>query len=109
MPELPEVEAARQLVEKYCQGHTIVDVIDIEQGGGPRSGVVDDIVLQSIADKDANIVAVLKGRKLNEVKRRGKYLYWTLDDNAKYHPVFHFGMTGSFLVKGKYQHIFHHV
>ena len=44
MPELPEVERARRLVEDYCKNKKIVECVVQEQGGGPRTGQQDDII-----------------------------------------------------------------
>ena len=38
------------------------------------------------------------GREVKSVHRRGKQLWWELSDEGQ-HPLFHFGMTGSFSVK----------
>ncbi|RYY73012.1 hypothetical protein EON63_20195, partial [archaeon] len=47
MPELPEVEAARKFVEELCVGSKIVKMETKEQGGGPRDGLFDDIVIET--------------------------------------------------------------
>lgn len=39
MPELPEAEAARALVEAHCVGKVIKEVVTAEGGGGPRAGI----------------------------------------------------------------------
>jgi|TARA_B100000524_G_C23610401_1_gene355960 formamidopyrimidine-DNA glycosylase len=44
MPELPEVEAERRLLERWVVGRQISTVIAVEQGGGPRTGSFDDKV-----------------------------------------------------------------
>lgn len=45
MPELPEVEASRQFVLKHCLGCTVSSCVTSEQGGGPRDGLYDDIII----------------------------------------------------------------
>ena len=44
MPELPEVEAQRRLLEQFVVGQRISVVMAMEQGGGPREGLFDDKV-----------------------------------------------------------------
>jgi len=98
MPELPEVESARRLVSEHCCGHEIVDVITEEQGGGPRTGQFDDIVH---ADRDGAATALaLRGHTVRAVHRKGKQMWFELSNPSESHPLFHFGMTGSFVVKG---------
>ena len=98
MPELPEVERARRLVDEHCTGHTITRVVGLEQGGGPRDGQFDDIVCGG-GSTAQDIVKALTGRKLNSTHRKGKQMWFCLDNKGK-HPLFHFGMTGSFAIKG---------
>ena len=83
MPELPEVESARSLIERNCKNHIIKSVIAIEQGGGPRHGLYDDIVcVKSYAGKENDIeltsddyVNALVGRKLMKAHRKGKQMW----------------------------------
>ena len=82
MPELPEVEVGRKLAEAACRGKTIDYVYAAE----------DDIVFDGVSPK--SFARTLKGRQVEQVHRRGKQLWMTLD--AGPHPLFHFGMTGSF-------------
>jgi hypothetical protein len=44
-PELPEVESSRAFVLRHCGGRDILEVNTDEQGGGPRTGQFDDIVV----------------------------------------------------------------
>ena len=98
MPELPEVESARRLVSEHCCGHEIIDVITEEQGGGPRTGSFDDIVH---ADRDADATELaLRGRTVRAVHRKGKQMWFELSNPSESQPLFHFGMTGAFVVKG---------
>jgi hypothetical protein len=48
VPELPEVECARRLLEDNCVGATIVVADPIEKGGGPRAGLFDDIIMGEV-------------------------------------------------------------
>jgi formamidopyrimidine-DNA glycosylase len=93
MPELPEVEAARLLLEGTCVGKRLGAVDCREQGGGPRNGLVDDIVLQS-APKEFQ---ALVGRTLRSVGRKGKQLWLDFGGATL---CLHFGMTGSLVVRG---------
>jgi Formamidopyrimidine-DNA glycosylase N-terminal domain len=45
MPELPEVECARRLLDEHCVGAKICAVNALEAGGGPRDGQFDDVVI----------------------------------------------------------------
>jgi Formamidopyrimidine-DNA glycosylase N-terminal domain len=45
MPELPEVESARRLLDEHCAGAKICAVNALEAGGGPRDGQFDDVVI----------------------------------------------------------------
>ena len=126
MPELPEVESARRLVERNCVGYKIRSVNVYEQGNGPRNGLFDDIVYETkivenagdIKDSDYFDSNVLKpshyekalvNQIINKVHRKGKQLWFelrvssrsstTIDIGSSF-ILFHFGMTGSFVVKG---------
>ena len=96
MPELPEVESLRNLVESLLKGCTIDKIVFHEQGGGPRNDLIDDLVLET--PRDQLEYAFLR-RELIAVSRKGKYLWFTM---APTHTVlFHFGMTGSFVIQGE--------
>ena len=107
MPELPEVEAARRLVEANCVGATITRVLALESGGGPRHGLFDEIVCaaESFSGADA-LEAALVGRRLVASCRRGKQMWWELSaggraaatGGASTALLWHFGMSGSFSV-----------
>lgn len=83
MPELPEAERARRLIEQVVAGRTIDRVWCAE----------DDIVYAGVTPR--TFARRLKGRKVEAVCRRGKQLWWELD--ARPWPLFHLGMTGQFL------------
>lgn len=139
MPELPEVESARKLVEELCAGRRIVSLCTKEQGGGPRDGRFDDIVIEtankevkdqgggahqglsddSAVESDGNLDTVsslqLKSQEnadlalqrimidntLVSVKRKGKNLWFNFATNPAVNVLFHFGMTGSFVVRDR--------
>lgn len=96
MPELPEVEAARALVEAHCCGRKIVDVIANESGGGPRDGLFDDLVCAGVSSA-AELRAALVGRTLTASKRLGKQMYWELSGSGP-SLLTHFGMSGAFSI-----------
>ena len=95
MPELPEVEACCELVSRYCLNSTITNVNVIEQGRGPRHGLIDEIVL---CESEGEFEKAMVGKSLLSIERKGKYL-WMSVKNA--FILFHCGMTGSFVVKDK--------
>jgi formamidopyrimidine-DNA glycosylase len=85
MPELPEVETIRLGLVRLVTGRTIaaVDVLH------PRS------VRRHVAGAD-DFVAVLLGRRITDVRRRGKYLWFPLDSQDAL--VGHLGMSGQMLL-----------
>ncbi|KAL3696450.1 hypothetical protein R1sor_010526 [Riccia sorocarpa] len=85
MPELPEVEAARKLVEEHCLGHLIINAT-----------VADDSVVLSEVSAVA-LEEALIGRTIVRAQRKGKHLWWELDRRPW--PTFQFGMTGNILIK----------
>ena len=81
MPELPEVEFGRRLADRVAKGRAI-------EGAWTAD---DDIVLEDGPDRTRE---ALEGRRVRAVRRRGKQLWFELDDRPW--PLFHFGMTGAF-------------
>ena len=79
MPELPEVETVRRQLAERVTGRTIVDAR------------VDDPKFSSPETPEA-LVAALRGRRIDDVGRRGKYLLLTLDSGDTF--VMHLRMTG---------------
>ncbi len=84
MPELPEVEAQRKLVEKHLAGRTLVGVASVR----------DTIVYSGVSSRQ--FTERLRGRKVHGVRRKGKHLWLELDRRPW--PTFHFGMGGHFEV-----------
>jgi formamidopyrimidine-DNA glycosylase len=82
MPELPDVEAARLLIERVGRGRRIVD-----------ARCADDHVVFEGASP-AKVRRALVGRTIVAAHRHGKHLWLELDRRPW--PVFHFGMTGGF-------------
>jgi formamidopyrimidine-DNA glycosylase len=83
MPELPEVESVRRQLAPALTGHVVVDVW------------WDPHPEQRFSDVDAVV-----GRRLLDVRRRGKYLLVpaerVVDPDDRAELVLHLGMTGSF-------------
>ena len=86
MPELPEVEVVRLGLETHVVGRTItaVDVLH------PRP------VRRHAAGPD-DFAARLTGRRVEEARRRGKYLWLPLDNGDAL--LAHLGMSGQLLVQ----------
>ena len=90
MPELPEVEAARCLLEKHCVQSTICNVIPSEP--------FDDIVIgEQVTAKQ--LTCALLDRTVSAVHRRGKQLWMEFSGNGPC-LLLHFGMTGSIFIEG---------
>ena len=78
-------------------------MITLEQGGGPRDGLFDDIVYEG--NSDLEFTKALREHKLIAVNRKGKQLWLDMGNNesgeAEGSVLFHFGMTGSFVIQGE--------
>lgn len=85
MPELPEVEVVRRGLERGLAGRTI-STVTVHH---PRA------IRRHLAG-EADFVALLAGRTLIGVARRGKYLWLPLDSGDAL--VGHLGMSGQLLV-----------
>lgn len=87
MPELPEVEVVRRGLHDHVVGRqiTVAHVHD------PRS------VRRHLAGP-ADFEARLLGRTVEQVHRRGKYLWLVLDDGSS--VLTHLGMSGQALISG---------
>jgi formamidopyrimidine-DNA glycosylase len=83
MPELPEVETARQLLERWARGRRVRRVIVSDKravGGGPRS------------------LAALVNARFDRFERRGKHLLITLRHGHQVVGLWsHLGMSGKWL------------
>ena len=86
MPELPEVERGRQIAETVAANRRIETC----------EAADDRIVFEGVAPQDFERAMV--GRIVRAVHRRGKHLFFELDERPW--PLFHFGMTGAFCVPG---------
>ena len=80
MPELPEVESVRRLLERTLKGHKIVAV----------EAIADKIVWGG--HESAEIVEALKGARVEGAGRKGKFFWLELDRRPWL--CGHFGMSG---------------
>ena len=83
MPELPEVERGRRLAQRIAAGRMIAKVRCAR----------DPIVFEGVSA--ARWRRALTGRRIIAAHRRGKHIFFELDERPW--PVFHFGMTGGFV------------
>ncbi len=79
MPELPEVEAYKSVIESHCLKKTITDIVVTDKS----------VIKRPLADFKKQLI----GKKFTAVKRMGKYLIISLSSSDK-KVVMHFGMTG---------------
>ncbi|KRN88523.1 DNA-formamidopyrimidine glycosylase [Ligilactobacillus ceti] len=83
MPELPEVETVRRGLNKLVLGQVVTDV---------------NVVFENIIVGDPQeFVAQLKGKTLEKIDRRGKYLLFRFSDGIT--MVSHLRMEGKYFVK----------
>jgi len=82
MPELPEVETIRRQLAPAVEGRRIAEMEVLDQRwSAPALGV-------EVAD-------AVRGRRIDRLARRGKYLVWELSGDV--HLVMHLRMTGNLL------------
>jgi len=87
VPELPEVEVVRSGLTSHLVGRRIAQV-----------AVYNDRAVRRHPGGAADFRAVLPGHRITAVRRRGKYLWWALDDGDA--VIAHLGMSGQFRVNG---------
>ena len=96
MPELPEVEAARLLVDRHCTGK-VVDAVKV---------LIEDEIIFKMLEKEKirHCMQLFCGQKLVSTGRHGKYFWLTFcseqGGNSTQHLLIHLGMTGFVQVKG---------
>jgi formamidopyrimidine-DNA glycosylase len=86
VPELPEVETVRQGLAEWVAGRTI-ETVDVHH---PRA-------IRRHMPGDVHFAAVLAGRTILDVSRRGKYLWLPLDSGDAI--IAHLGMSGQMLMR----------
>jgi formamidopyrimidine-DNA glycosylase len=84
VPELPEVEIVRRGLQRYVAGRGI----DSVQLLHPRA-------VRRHAAGPADFAAALRGRRIDGARRRGKYLWLPVGDDAL---LAHLGMSGQLLI-----------
>jgi len=85
MPELPEVETVREGLERHVVGRTVATAAVLN----PRA------VRRDLAGPEG-FAAAMVGRTFLRAERRGKYLWFALDDEEAL--LAHLGMSGQLLV-----------
>ena len=90
MPELPEVETIRRQLAPRVTGRTIAD-----------AEVLDPLWCAPRAPAD--LEDALRGRRIERLDRRGKYLLLALDDDG--FLVMHLRMTGNLLAVGPHEDV----
>jgi formamidopyrimidine-DNA glycosylase len=85
LPELPEVETVRAGLERHVVGRTVATAAVLN----PRA------VRRDLAGPDG-FAAAMTGRTLLRAERRGKYLWFDLDESEAL--LAHLGMSGQLLV-----------
>src|SRR4051812_23664485 len=81
MPELPDVEMARRLLEQLMRGATIT-----------RAESSDGVITRP--QSRGTLSRILVGQTVRAVERRGKWLRISVDDGGRLFS--HLGMTGDF-------------
>ena len=84
MPELPEVEVVRRGLATHLSGRRIEGVSVLH----PRP-------VRTHPSGPDGFVASVAGRPVDGIRRRGKYLWWVLGEDAL---VVHLGMSGQFRI-----------
>ena len=91
MPELPEVENIKFGLEEVVINKKIVNIT--------YSKVVEDShkigKMAIVKQKLSSFSDSVKGKEIEKLSRRGKYLYFTLNEG---YIITHFGMTGAFFL-----------
>jgi formamidopyrimidine-DNA glycosylase len=82
VPELPEVETVRRSLERLILGQVVM-----------RVEVREPRLRRPLAP---DFAALLTGRVIQQIKRRGKYLHFCLDDSRVW--LVHLGMTGQLVI-----------
>jgi formamidopyrimidine-DNA glycosylase len=84
VPELPEVETVRDGLQRHVSGRRFAEVQVLH----PRAA------RRHLAGPD-DLGAVLRGGTVGDIRRRGKYLWLPVDDDAL---IAHLGMSGQLVV-----------
>ena len=87
VPELPEVEIVRRGLTTHLIGRRIGEV-----------QVLSDRAVRRHPGGAIDFRAIVAGHRVTAVRRRGKYLWWALDDGDAI--LAHLGMSGQFRITG---------
>ncbi|CAF4842120.1 unnamed protein product [Rotaria sp. Silwood1] len=90
MPELPEVEYARRLLARFLN-HTHITKVTYPDADG--------LSRRFMNCTPTTFANSLVNRKILDIKRHGKYLWFEMMDQQPLTPIFHFGMSGGFRIK----------
>jgi formamidopyrimidine-DNA glycosylase len=85
MPELPEVEVTRRQIAPLLIGRTIAEVVTTRHS-------------YFFVTRPARLQRGLRGRRVEQLERHGKYLLAQLDDRSRL--LLHLGMTGQLFAAG---------
>jgi len=88
VPELPEVAVVRRGLQVHVAGRRIAGV-----------EVFSDRAVRRHPGGRADFAAILAGRTVGDIRRRGKYLWWEVDGGDA--VLAHLGMSGQFRVGGR--------
>ena len=93
MPELPEVETVKEVLKKQILNKEFK--------------FVDIYLPKIIGESDDELETTLPGQKINDIKRRGKWIIFDLDN---YYLLSHLRMEGKYFIKGledkeKHEHV----
>lgn len=86
MPELPEVEVVRRGLSKWVSNR-VIDSVTVHH---PRA-------IRSHEGSKKDFITRLQGREVTAVSRRGKFMWFVLDDDQA--VVTHLGMSGQVLMQ----------
>ena len=92
MPELPEVETVRQSLKIRIKDKTIKDV------NVYYNGIIEYPSVKEFCNK-------IKGQKINDIDRYGKWLMFVLDD---YYLLSHLRMEGKYFIKNNKDKVLKH-
>jgi formamidopyrimidine-DNA glycosylase len=93
MPELPEVETVRQILRLEIIGKTIHKV-EIYK---PEDETIKEM-------NEGEFINLLVGKTIHEIERKGKWLFFILNDREKNKTwvlISHLGMTGKYFIEEK--------
>ena len=99
MPELPEVETVRQILRSEIIGKTIqeIEIYRPEDETKKRASLIKEM-------GEGEFINLLKGKTIQEIDRKGKWLFFILTNQEKIKTqvlISHLGMTGKYFIEEK--------